>query len=264
MAHVKRVRKSESSEPHNILKISLLCQVSLFIQGKPDAVQSQSAGQLGCRHAKSWRRAVDSLPDTRRPTFDDALPPSAGKEPAPPAADGPVARDPRCCAGQELPFHHPAVRAPPHAGQQLCSFQVQVPKAVRLTTLSAAAQASAPDPQQAAQSRREDRLQSPRQCRGGARRRRQDSWRELPQAEAGPRCDARCAAARATGCRRFGSADPSSRCTDASAQMALLQFSTCDRPTTAVPTSIHCDHLISAFSGAEADLKVRRRGRPTS
>lgn len=39
--------------------------------------------------------------------------------------------------------------------------------------------------------------------------------------------------------------------------MALLQFSTCDRPTTAVPTSIHCDHLISAFSGAEADLKVR-------
>lgn len=38
--------------------------------------------------------------------------------------------------------------------------------------------------------------------------------------------------------------------------MALLQFSTCDRPTTAVPTSIHCDHLISAFSGAEADLKV--------
>ncbi|KAM0756177.1 aconitate hydratase [Meredithblackwellia eburnea MCA 4105] len=42
---------------------------------------------------------------------------------------------------------------------------------------------------------------------------------------------------------------------DASAQMALLQFSTCDRPTTAVPTSIHCDHLISAFSGAEADLK---------
>ncbi|ORY70755.1 aconitase family-domain-containing protein [Leucosporidium creatinivorum] len=42
---------------------------------------------------------------------------------------------------------------------------------------------------------------------------------------------------------------------DASAQMALLQFSTCDRPTTAVPTSIHCDHLISAYSGAEADLK---------
>lgn len=42
--------------------------------------------------------------------------------------------------------------------------------------------------------------------------------------------------------------------------MALLQFSTCDRPTTAVPTSIHCDHLISAFEGAEADLKVRRGG----
>ncbi|KAK4052418.1 aconitate hydratase [Microbotryomycetes sp. JL201] len=42
---------------------------------------------------------------------------------------------------------------------------------------------------------------------------------------------------------------------DASAQMALLQFSTCDIPTTAVPTSIHCDHLISAYAGAEADLK---------
>lgn len=44
---------------------------------------------------------------------------------------------------------------------------------------------------------------------------------------------------------------------DASAQMALLQFSTCERESTAVPTSIHCDHLISAYAGAEADLKVR-------
>ncbi|GAA5920343.1 hypothetical protein JCM1841_005574 [Sporobolomyces salmonicolor] len=42
---------------------------------------------------------------------------------------------------------------------------------------------------------------------------------------------------------------------DASAQMALLQFSTCGRDSTAVPTSIHCDHLISAYEGAEADLK---------
>ncbi|GAA5897620.1 uncharacterized protein JCM6883_006756 [Sporobolomyces salmoneus] len=42
---------------------------------------------------------------------------------------------------------------------------------------------------------------------------------------------------------------------DASAQMAILQFSTCGREATAVPTSIHCDHLISAYEGAEADLK---------
>ena len=27
-------------------------------------------------------------------------------------------------------------------------------------------------------------------------------------------------------------------------------------PSTAVPTSIHCDHLIQAFEGAEVDLKV--------
>ncbi|GAA5891207.1 hypothetical protein JCM8208_002541 [Rhodotorula glutinis] len=42
---------------------------------------------------------------------------------------------------------------------------------------------------------------------------------------------------------------------DASAQMAILQFSTCGRQSTAVPVSIHCDHLISAYEGAEADLK---------
>ncbi|GAA6038383.1 hypothetical protein JCM8097_007621 [Rhodosporidiobolus ruineniae] len=42
---------------------------------------------------------------------------------------------------------------------------------------------------------------------------------------------------------------------DASAQMAILQFSTCGRDSTAVPVSIHCDHLISAYEGAEADLK---------
>lgn len=46
---------------------------------------------------------------------------------------------------------------------------------------------------------------------------------------------------------------------DASAQMALLQFMTCGLPQTAVPASVHCDHLIQAFEGAEADLKVRRR-----
>lgn len=41
---------------------------------------------------------------------------------------------------------------------------------------------------------------------------------------------------------------------DASAQMALLQFLTCNLPASAVPTSIHCDHMIVAESGAEVDL----------
>lgn len=31
---------------------------------------------------------------------------------------------------------------------------------------------------------------------------------------------------------------------------------TCGLQSTAVPTSIHCDHLIQANIGAEADLKV--------
>ncbi|KAG6831257.1 hypothetical protein H0H92_011767 [Tricholoma furcatifolium] len=42
---------------------------------------------------------------------------------------------------------------------------------------------------------------------------------------------------------------------DASAQMALLQFMSAGLPQCAVPTSIHCDHLIQASEGAEADLK---------
>ncbi|KAG9006867.1 aconitate hydratase [Tulasnella sp. 427] len=37
--------------------------------------------------------------------------------------------------------------------------------------------------------------------------------------------------------------------------MALLQFMTCGLPTSAVPASIHCDHLIQALDGADADLK---------
>ncbi|KAK6456467.1 aconitate hydratase [Scheffersomyces xylosifermentans] len=41
---------------------------------------------------------------------------------------------------------------------------------------------------------------------------------------------------------------------DASAQMALLQFMTCGMPSTAVPASIHCDHLIVGKDGAEEDL----------
>lgn len=43
---------------------------------------------------------------------------------------------------------------------------------------------------------------------------------------------------------------------DATAQMALLQFMTCGRTKTAVPTTVHCDHLILAKSGAELDLKT--------
>ena len=41
---------------------------------------------------------------------------------------------------------------------------------------------------------------------------------------------------------------------DATAQMALLQFMTCGRDQVAVPSSVHCDHLIQAKVGAEADL----------
>jgi len=42
---------------------------------------------------------------------------------------------------------------------------------------------------------------------------------------------------------------------DATAQMALLQFMTCGMDKTAVPTTVHCDHLIQAETGANADLK---------
>jgi aconitate hydratase A / 2-methylisocitrate dehydratase len=41
---------------------------------------------------------------------------------------------------------------------------------------------------------------------------------------------------------------------DATAQMAILQFMLSGRPDTAVPTTVHCDHLIRARSGAKADL----------
>ncbi len=43
---------------------------------------------------------------------------------------------------------------------------------------------------------------------------------------------------------------------DATAQMALLQFMMCGRNKTAVPTTVHCDHLIQAKTGAEQDLKT--------
>lgn len=42
---------------------------------------------------------------------------------------------------------------------------------------------------------------------------------------------------------------------DATAQMALLQFMMCGMDKTAVPTTVHCDHLILAQTGADEDLK---------
>jgi len=42
---------------------------------------------------------------------------------------------------------------------------------------------------------------------------------------------------------------------DATAQMALLQFMTAGLPETAVPSTVHCDHLILAKTGAKLDLR---------
>ncbi|MFD2742305.1 MULTISPECIES: aconitate hydratase [Sphingobacterium] len=41
---------------------------------------------------------------------------------------------------------------------------------------------------------------------------------------------------------------------DATAQMALLQFMQAGRPKVAVPSTVHCDHLIQARDGAQQDL----------
>jgi aconitate hydratase len=43
---------------------------------------------------------------------------------------------------------------------------------------------------------------------------------------------------------------------DATAQMALLQFMQAGRPKVAVPSTVHCDHLITAKVGAKTDLQV--------
>ena len=43
-------------------------------------------------------------------------------------------------------------------------------------------------------------------------------------------------------------------CQDATAQMALLQFMQAGKDNVAVPTTVHCDHLIQAKQGAEKDL----------
>ncbi len=42
---------------------------------------------------------------------------------------------------------------------------------------------------------------------------------------------------------------------DATAQMALLQFMSAGKAKVAVPSTVHCDHLIQAKDGATADLK---------
>ncbi|WP_282124078.1 aconitate hydratase [Algibacter mikhailovii] len=44
-------------------------------------------------------------------------------------------------------------------------------------------------------------------------------------------------------------------CQDATAQMALLQFMQAGKSKVAVPTTVHCDHLIQAKEGAAKDLK---------
>ena len=42
---------------------------------------------------------------------------------------------------------------------------------------------------------------------------------------------------------------------DATAQMTLLQFMNAGKASSSVPATIHCDHLIQAYKGAEEDLK---------
>ncbi|AFL96732.1 aconitate hydratase [Ornithobacterium rhinotracheale] len=44
-------------------------------------------------------------------------------------------------------------------------------------------------------------------------------------------------------------------CQDATAQMALLQFMQAGKSKVAVPTTVHCDHLIQAKEGASKDLQ---------
>ena len=48
-------------------------------------------------------------------------------------------------------------------------------------------------------------------------------------------------------------------CQDATAQMALLQFMQAGKPNVAVPTTVHCDHLIQAKLGAKFDLQAANK-----
>ena len=43
---------------------------------------------------------------------------------------------------------------------------------------------------------------------------------------------------------------------DATAQMALLQFMNAGKEAVAVPSTVHCDHLIQAYRGLNAILKL--------
>src|SRR5690606_20250432 len=46
---------------------------------------------------------------------------------------------------------------------------------------------------------------------------------------------------------------------DATAQMALLQFMNAGKKSVAVPSSVHCDHLIVAHSGEQNDLQYAQK-----
>lgn len=46
---------------------------------------------------------------------------------------------------------------------------------------------------------------------------------------------------------------------DATAQMALLQFMLADKDEAAVPSTVHCDHLIQAYKGKEADMTASNK-----
>ena len=48
-------------------------------------------------------------------------------------------------------------------------------------------------------------------------------------------------------------------CQDATAQMALLQFMQAGKKKVAVPTTVHCDHLIQAKLGAQFDLPSAKK-----
>lgn len=48
-------------------------------------------------------------------------------------------------------------------------------------------------------------------------------------------------------------------CQDATAQMALLQFMQAGKKNVAVPTTVHCDHLIQAKMGAQIDLSNAKK-----
>ena len=48
-------------------------------------------------------------------------------------------------------------------------------------------------------------------------------------------------------------------CQDATAQMALLQFMQAGKNQVAVPTTVHCDHLIQAKEGASKDLEFANK-----